>query len=264
MPRSNIVIDPYKETSASAKRLALNISTILGQDVQVLKEGESPIEGDFVVGWGSGCRPNWSTENLRGYINTFSSVRNSIDKHASFRNFANGGVKIPDFTVNRAVATEWLNSGSIVLSRVEVNGMKGRGIEINHPGLTDTAKEAPLYTRFIWREREIRLHVFGHKIIYGQEKVLLSNSREVNKLILRDNKDWVFKWLDVEERGKLGKAALVDAIKAVQANGLDFGAVDMLIDKAGVWYVLETNTCPELGRDGATMYAQNIIKAARG
>jgi len=261
MPRSNIVIYPYKKASESSKRLVRNLESILDQEVlSVLGDGNYVYKaGDLVVGWGSGHKPNFRAPADR-YLNNYEAVCNSIDKRVSFKNFVDNKVTIPAYTLSTAEANKWLEQGKVVLSRTEVEGMKGQGIIINHPDITDEVVAAPLYTEFVRRKREIRIHVFNGKVIFGQEKHLKKDTTSIKKMILKDNAEWEFEWLDADGRTDLGNKALNNAVNAIQANGLTFGAVDMLIDDMRRSYVLETNTCPELGKDGAALYAKNIIK----
>lgn len=260
MPRSNIVIYQYKKASESAHRLIRNLEHILDQDVSgVISDSNfTPKPDDFIVGWGSGHRPDWKIGKVR-YINKYDAICQSVDKRLSFKNFVDYKVPIPPFTLKASEANKWLAEGLVVLSRTEIEGMKGQGIEINHPDIDDVVKPAPLYTQFIRKDREIRLHVFKDKVIFGQEKILRQPSQTIKKLVLREGSAWDFEWLGPDERKALGTLTLDAAVSAIRANGLDFGAVDLLITKDKQPFVLETNTCPELGRDGAARYANAII-----
>jgi hypothetical protein len=269
MPRSNIVVYPYKATSESALRLVRNLEAILDQEVLLLHlhSKHKVLPTDFIVGWGAGNVPDWlppgTKHKFLGYLNGYKDICNSVDKRISFKNFVDNGVPIPEYTIKTAEANEWLANGEVVLSRMEVEGMRGAGIEINHPDVVDEVWNAPLYTKFIRKEREIRLHVFNGKVIFGQEKTLKKKSSVIKNLVLRDNSSWTFEWLGPRDRAALGPTVSAAAVKAIEANGLDFGAIDILFDKNKRAYVLETNTCPELGSDGAALYARGIIDAER-
>ena len=260
-PRSNIVIYPYKQSSESAIAIKKAIEALkLRRHPRVLmvrSDGSYvPQHDDVVFGWGAGARPQFFGKVPQ--FNNYIAVMNSVSKITSFRNFNNAGVVTPEWTIFQDVANRWLNAGEIVLSRTSIDGKGGEGIHINHPDLDEYVKDALLYVKFYRRIRELRVHVFGAEVLYSQEKRLkLSIKSNVKNMILKaEGESWNFIWnppLTSQERNF--------AINAINANELDFGAVDMIDTQSGP-LVLETNTCPELGKDGARMYARAFVRTA--
>ena len=262
-PRSNIVIYPYKQSSESAIAIKKAIEALKFERhprvLMVRSDGTyEPRRNDVVFGWGAGDTPQFQRGHMNLYLNQAEAIRNSINKITSFRNFNNAGVVTPEWTTVGSIAQEWLNNGHIVLSRMTVDGAGGKGIKINHPEVTDQVQLAPLYVKFYRRTRELRVHVYGADILYSQEKRLKPGVKlNIKNMILKAEGDnWNFIW-----NPPLTEQEVTFAVAAIAANGLDFGAVDMIDTQSGP-LVLETNTCPELGSDGARMYARAFIREA--
>lgn len=138
---------------------------------------------------------------------------------------------------------EWPNIAQTIRREIE---------EIQPEGITTetTLPEAPLYTRAIANAGEYRVHVFNGRVILYQKKsrrvdddgnVVTAEGAEADVRNLESN--WVYR------TGNLRRLERVEllAIDAVRALGLDFGAVDIIMDGEGAVYVLEVNTAPGLG-----------------
>lgn len=61
----------------------------------------------------------------------------------------------------------------------------------------------------------------------------------------------------------LNKSRKEAAIAAVEALGLDFGAVDMVVDEEGKEFVLEVNTAPALSPMRVQQYVEALRKIVR-
>jgi glutathione synthase/RimK-type ligase-like ATP-grasp enzyme len=99
-----------------------------------------------------------------------------------------------------------------------------------------------LYVEFIPNEREYRLHVIGGMVVSVQRKYLERPHLSEGGFVKNHAHGYVFK---TPERG-LNASRHRAAIQAVELLGLDFGAVDMVVDHEGKEYVLEVNTAPAL------------------
>ena len=130
-----------------------------------------------------------------------------------------------------------------VATEIEAEGME----------TSTVALPAPLYTRAVRNHGEYRVHVFDGDVILYQKK-----SRRVDELtgevVTAEGEDadvrnlasnWIYR------TGNLNRLERVEqlAISAVNALGLDFGAVDIIMDPSGDVYVLEVNTAPGLGNE---------------
>lgn len=155
----------------------------------------------------------------------------------------------------------------IVLARTNVRGSGGDGIVVVREG--DQLPDAPLYTAYIRKDAEYRLHVVCGKVVAVQQKRRESEAEQTadQKLIRNHGNGWVFAVNKVVFRDDNQRKACEDAsVSAVAALGLDFGAVDLVVAaKTGSPYVLEINTAP--GIESPTIleaYRSAITAAATG
>ena len=169
----------------------------------------------------------------------------------------NKGVACPEFTTTRSTAEAWADEGYTVFCRTLTRANSGRGIRIAENA--DQVVDAPLYTKYIKKKKEFRVHVFQNEVLDVQEKRLSSDAVSTGFLIRNRANGFVFCREDVVEPTSLRATA----VNAVAALGLDFGAVDVIWnEKQDKCYALEVNTAP--GLEGTTLdkYTDRIIQAA--
>lgn len=242
---------PYDMNSDSAKKLAqlLNIKRV--------KPGNSfvPRLGTTVANWGSSHIPGWAQRaGNRGVriLNAVDKVNVAANKLSTLRVLKAANVAIPDFTTDMNVARQWVNEGGTVVERHELRGNSGAGIRIvnlDDDSVERIVQSAPLYTKFINKAAEFRVHVFNGQVIDYIEKKRLPTERRpanFNKYVSSIHQGWVFSRTGIREIPEVKDVA----IKAVRALGLDFGAVDVIYNE-GAPYVLEVNTSP--GLSGVTL-----------
>ena len=105
-----------------------------------------------------------------------------------------------------------------------------------------------MYTKYIRKQKEFRVHVFSSKILDIQEKRRSSSVDDHHPYIRNHTNGYVFCRGDINEPDDLRGVA----ISAVDALGLDFGAVDVVWNEAqDKCYVLEVNTA--CGLEGSTV-----------
>lgn len=147
---------------------------------------------------------------------------------------------------------------------------------------------------------EYRLHVMGDKVIYAQHKVPRSNMKEAHvedqmdkikrmaekkgvtlddnslkfameyqgdkiaspDLIIKSNTRG-YKFSSIKP-GNVNKALADEAIKGVKALGLQFGAVDCVLDSAGKAWVIEVNTGPGLEGTAFKNYVEAFTETING
>ena len=110
--------------------------------------------------------------------------------------------------------------------------------------------KAPMYTMYIPKTTEYRIHVLGDKVIDVQEKKRNTEipDDEVNWQIRNNCNGFIFARSDVVAP----KCVSDNAVRAVSALGLDFGAVDIGYNaKRDKCRVYEVNTAP--GLEGSTL-----------
>lgn len=111
------------------------------------------------------------------------------------------------------------------------------------------------------------MHVFCGEIIAVQQKRKREDAtHDENQALIRSyDNGWVFCVDNVTFPDDNSKAAVADAsVQAVEAVGLDFAAVDIILGKDGQEYVLELNTAP--GLESPTIlaaYREAIVKYVR-
>jgi glutathione synthase/RimK-type ligase-like ATP-grasp enzyme len=242
---------PYKSYSNSAKELVRSLSPIA-----IMKKQSTPVYGrkKIVLNWGN-SNPMFSLDRVT-ILNKPDAVKVASNKLTAFIKMKEGGIKIPEFTTDIEQAKEWINNNRIVLCRKLLRSNSGKGIVIAKT--VDDLVAAPLYVKYIRKEKEYRVHVFNGTVIDVVEKRRRRGYQEssvYNKYIRSYEQGWVF----VREGITVTEDLNLAAINAVQTLGLDFGAVDIVIDKDNNPVVLEVNTAP--GLQGTTLQSyKNAVK----
>ena len=235
----------YNKGSAGAKSLAVALN------IKRIKHDGVPFNarGSIVINWGSSVF-NRSILNAR-IINRPEQVALASNKLSSFKAM-NGAVCTPSFTESPEEAFKWLLGGGFVVARHKLNGHSGEGIEILKPGpeadIEDLPK-APLYTKYIGKKEEYRIHVSRGKVFFVQRKAraLEVPDDKINWQIRNHANGFIYANKDVE----VADEAKTQAIMACNSLGLDFCAVDIILGVDRKWYVLEVNTAP--GLTGTTL-----------
>ncbi len=241
-------IYPYNGDSQSARLLATELGAL-----RIRREGSSFRGSPFktVINWGSSNieNPQVLACNLLNRPEAVSIASNKL----SFFEKVSGIVSVPDYTTDTELAYEWLET-SEVLGRMFLSSNSGKGIVFlsEDPNVVI----APLYTRYIPKKREFRVHVVRGSVLDVTEKKLRlyddsGNSVDPAKVDFRIRNmrnGFVFARESVEAPEMVTQQALL----AVKTVGLDFGAVDVIWnDKRQMAYVLEVNTAP--GITGTTL-----------
>jgi hypothetical protein len=262
MAVSRLVVYPYKMGSRSAKNLAEKVTTIIGAKVRRVRENGryKPRLRSVVLNWGNARFPHWLPNG--SWLNKPDHVVIASNKLSSFVVLQRANIPIPEFTTNIQVAKEWSVGNHIVLARTLLNSHSGRGIHICRPG--EALISAPLYVKYIRKQKEFRVHVFNGTIIDGSEKrrVGLHHRDEAshNSLVRNHDNGWVFCRDSIQEPSDLRPLA----IASVAALRLNFGACDIIWnEKQNKCYTLEVNTAP--GLEGTTLdrYAAAVANYVR-
>lgn len=244
-----IKIYPYQRVSFSARRLA----RLLKGEVLPFNQTVHRQQGDVVINWGSSKCPYSDSPTFR-LLNKTEAVQLAANKLHAFEKMKKAGVPIPEF----AHSIENVSWKGVTVLRYKLTGHSGEGIEICET--LDEAKKrekAKLYVQYIKKVDEYRIHVVGDKIVIVQRKARRKDvpDDKVNWRVRNHHNGFIFARSDVNP-----PAAVLDAAtRAIQALGLDFGAVDIVwnADK-GAAYVLEVNTAPGLEGSSINDYAQGF------
>ena len=139
---------------------------------------------------------NWGCSHLpisEGVINKPNQVSIAIDKITSLTTMTQANVRTPKFTTNKTEAMQWLADGRVVVCRTKTKSKGGAGIIICDPeeGAT-TLPDAPLYTRYLRKKYEYRVHVFNGQVIdYAQKKARRDRPTTFSKYIRSYQNGWV-------------------------------------------------------------------------
>jgi len=214
-------------------------------------------KGHTVVNWGVADEakfPELDTEfNL---LNCPDAVTRAVNKRKAFEIWAGKHVSTVPWTANKAVAQEWLGDGHTVIVRKLLTSKEGNGIVIVEPG--EKLIDAPLYSKYIFKIREFRVHATREKAFATVMKVRDPKQEPKSWKIRSYLNGFIFQRSNVPASDK--RDAL--AVQAVNSLGLDFGAVDIIEDKHGKFYVLEVNTAPGVEGKTTESYAGAIRELA--
>jgi hypothetical protein len=251
---------PYKMGSQSARSLSVGLSSL-----RVRQEGQyRPRPNHIIINWGNSNIPDWLYSrtrtglwvNLNQFINPPQVVAIACNKRLTLQRLSDYGIPVPEYTDYKEKTLFWINEGHKVFCRTQLTGHSGQGIVL--ASSVEELVDAPLYTKYTKAKLEFRVHVMNNQVIdFVQKKkrietpafsLLFTAPIETNHYIRSHRFGWVFTRDGVTLPDKVKEAAL----GAIQALGLDFGAVDIGYkvneDKA---FVYECNTAP--GLEGTTL-----------
>ena len=238
----------------------------------LLRRGASSFRArsdDFVINYGASDSQEISAITHEGkVINTSDAVRMAANKERAFIAMSAADVKVVKFTTSRTTARNWVESGDLVYCRSELNGHSGAGISLCATGAAPgDLGDVPFYSRALLprvplytvgipgRYREMRVHVAFGEVILEQQKRRRDGYRELenySNVVRNFDRGWVYSPNEVTT----SDAVRAEAIKAVKALRLDFGAVDIITQGTEFW-ILEVNTAPGLsGESSRAAYCQ--------
>lgn len=244
-----IRILPYRRGSKSAKALA---EALGGKLIRLDNSRYKPRESDVIINWGNSSFGT-SLDTVGTFKNHPELIHRASNKLTFFQMMEDYDFQdiIPRFFTS---VDDIPSDAYPIVCRTVLNGHSGEGIVIaNTP--EELVPEAPLYIEYIKKQDEYRIHV-GRKedntftIISVQRKARRTSveDEDVNWQVRNLQNGFVF----VREGVEPPAAVLTAAEKALEATGLDFGAVDIIwnnhLQKA---YVLELNSAP--GISGTTI-----------
>lgn len=238
---------PYAAGSKAAKLLAQALG------IRRIKRHKSRYKfkhGDVIINWGNGALPREIAK--ANIINSPEAVNAGRCKINFFRIADKHDVQIPPWTTDQAVAQGWSDAGNDVMVRWQTSGHAGAGIQVVLAG-KDVPKGAPLYTKYLPKKDEYRVHVINNKVVDFQKKVKKKDAENVDWHIRGHLHGFVF----IRNGVELPQIVKDEAIKATKACGLDFAGVDVIINNKKA-VVLEVNTAP--GIEGQTLksYKENL------
>lgn len=252
MTYKRVIIVPYKIGSASAKALK---EALVAEGIRCFRKRTDALfvakPTDLVLYYGG-------TESIsnKGKNNTLNSCRDlAMNKLKAFEAFEEFQLNTVPWTEDKTLAQQWLDGKGTVMCRHKLSAHSGEGITIVEPN--EELPDAPLYTKYVKKTYECRIHVFKGKVIDTQVKRRQREQDNIDHKIRNIHTGWVY----CRENFTADIRAKELAIAACEATALDFGAVDIIYNQVtNTFYLLEVNTAPGLTGTTLTNYVEEIKK----
>lgn len=233
---SKLVVVPNNMKSGAAKALAKTLSDKLGYKVYRVKPSSVRRRTPFVLHGGT-------------------------DKLTQLNSFNRSEVEHPEFTTDINVARGWITTdGASVMCRTLLRASEGRGIVVAET--PEQLVRCNLYTKYVPKKEEYRVHVLNGQVIDVQQKRKRRGFEDERNTKIRNlSNGYVFCRDGIVEPPALRPLA----IKATASLNYTLGAVDVAYNvKKDKLVVLEVNANP--GMQGQTLekYATAIVARLKG
>lgn len=247
-----IKIFPYRAGSRSAKALADAVGG------RVLRRQGSKYrfrEGDLVINWGAEDCPFKG----KAVANQPEAIEPASNKLTCFQTMQAAGVSVPRFWTRKEDIPD---DAFPVMCRTKLRSHSGDGIVVAER--RDQLVNAPLYTQYVKKKSEYRVHAIrkpggGMQSIITQRKARRGDAEDVNFMIRNLANGFVYVLDD-----RPPQSVVDEAFKAVESTDLAFGAVDVIFNEhQNKAYVLEINTAPGLEERTAEAYANTFKEIVR-
>lgn len=188
-----------------------------------------------LVRWGAqGDGPNVVNPLVGRVLNKARALALASDKLRTLEVLRAAGVRVPDFSTD----PEDLEYPFLGRRR---HHARGTDIVLCLQRSDHLRRGRDYYVKYVPVKREFRLHVAGGDVFRVQGKF-------ADDLSLAGVSPWIRNYASGyrfrSPRRRLHSRRLEQAVTAVRALGLDFGAVDMILGDDGESYILEVNTAP--------------------
>jgi glutathione synthase/RimK-type ligase-like ATP-grasp enzyme len=241
----SVKVFPYRAGSRGAKALA---EAVGGRVLRRQGSAYRYKEGDLVINWGASDCPF----NGRGVANQPDAIDPASNKLSCFRLMKDARVSIPNFWTN---ARDIPDDAFPIMCRTRLQAHSGEGIVVAER--RDQLVNAPLYTQYVKKKDEYRVHVLRRpggatSVITTQRKAKRNGVEDANFMVRNLANGFVY----VEAEAPPA-AVTAEALKALESTALAFGAVDVIWnERQQRAYVLEINTAPGLEERTAQAYAR--------
>jgi glutathione synthase/RimK-type ligase-like ATP-grasp enzyme len=182
-----------------------------------------------VINWG-----NPHPAECETILNSGEGVRNASNKKKARKIMAQAGISVPPICdINNPIFP--------CVGRPSYHHQGKHFFVCNSIEEMSLAKNAgaTYFSKLIDKEKEFRVHVAHRKVLVIIEKAI-GDTVQANKAITG------LSWSKAVSWGDYNPIMCKMAIDAVSALGLDFGGVDIMLGKDGIFYVLEINTAPTI------------------
>ena len=181
---------------------------------------------------------------------------NLIDKCSQYRWFTANDVSCPDFTFDKATAHSWLLDGGVVFCRTLTRASEGKGIVVAETA--DQLVYAPVYTKYMKKKREFRVHIFKDKVVQVVEKRKRTGWDADRDTRIRNTANGYVFCRDLLSPAPSGLMEL--ALRASKVTQSDFKGVDVgYNEKKGELFVIEVNSAPGVEGSNVDSYVNVIL-----
>lgn len=242
----------YSEFSQGARAIA---SAIGGKRI---RHTESTFVGNpkkIVINWGSSSVSN-EVEKCR-VINHPTGINEVSDKIEFFKWATNNTIACVPWTTDKGIALHWSLNGHTVVARLKTKSHSADGLQIFAPVPGTVIPDAPLYTQYVPKKDEFRVHFMNKRIIDVQRKALRPNTdpNEVNWKVRNLSGGFIFVRNDFTLPASHPVIELSEHM--IKYIPLDFGAIDIIYnEKSNRAYALEVNTAPGVSGTTLETYAE--------
>lgn len=253
-----MLIYPYRKGSKSVRALRTTVPA------KTIKLDGSKFRGrptKVVLNWGANDITN--AEVMKCTVINKPAIISRATNKLSFFSLLDDKLTVP-WTEDRRAAEEWAGEGELVVARTMLRAHSGEGIVLVGKG--EALPVAPLYTKYMKKQEEFRVHVFLGNVIDVQRKArkLETPDDQVDWRIRTHHHGFIYAREGVEALPYHRRLCEV-ATEVVSQLGLDFGAVDLIYNaKKDAIYALEVNTAPGLEGTTLTAYVSAIREYERG
>ena len=184
------------------------------------------------------------------------SYGNLIDKCSQYRWFSANGINCPEYTFARATAIDWISNGFVVFARTLTRASEGKGIVVAET--VDQLVAAPVYTKYMKKKREFRVHIFKDKIVQIVEKRKRSGWDADRDTRIRNTANGYVFCRTVDNIPD-GLADL--ALRASKVTQSDFKGVDIGYNELkNQLFVIEVNSAPGIEGSNVDDYVKTILE----
>lgn len=255
---------PFLYSYNAASNTARELSASLGY--RRIRHDNSRFRGSprkTVINYGSSDLPA-PIQQCR-VINSPEAVARCSNKRTFFQAMdIPNGPRIVPFTTEIATVRQWLLDNKAVVARTILQGHSGDGIHVmgrDYP--EDNIVDAPLYTQYVKKASEWRVHIVNGHVIDVAKKILRSDMDpdHVNWMIRSHNNGFIYARNNIV----VPPDVTTQALRAMEVAGLDFGGVDVIYnDHYGEAYVLEINSAPGMEGQTITNYTEALRAMVEG
>jgi len=222
----------------TAKRIALALQCpcqIRGTDV--LPEHRNR---GFIIRYGN-THTALNNLNIRRVINKLPAIKLASNKQACRKLILSNGLRAPMLYYYDDIMQE--NITFPIIAR-PIYHFGGRGFHIIHNKVeaVDAIRQGMYLQAIVQKKEEFRMFIINNRIIESSIKRPTSESCRDN-MVWNHESGWNFFYIPNDD---IAEHLRSEARMAISACGLDFGAVDVCVDKEDKAWIFEINTAPGL------------------